>query len=129
MSNYNEIRVGLGAAMQRYEAGLNIYYHVPRTLVPPAAIIEPNSNRSIDYTQAYSSGLADWHFVVTLVIGLVDEEASQRIAGDLISPGSSLLETLNNSSRFAKVTQGSVAEATFGKGLYTCARLSVLVKA
>lgn len=131
MSNYNDVRSALGAAVQSYQPNLNVYYYVPRTIVPPAAIIQPVPHRTINYVQAYGSELAKWRFTVMIVIGLVDEESAQEQAGDLISPGSALIRALNTrlASGYAQVTEGGLAEMMFDTGLYTYAELSVVVTA
>lgn len=130
MTDYNAIRSALGDAVQIYKPDMNVYPYIPRTLVPPAAIVKPRSGRTIDYLQAQSSGLARWNFIVLLVIGLVDEEAAQKLAGELISPGSQLIQCLQNATLpngFVTVTDGSVSEMMFGQSLYTYAELSVVV--
>ena len=134
MSNYNDVRTALGAAIQQFQPGLNVYYYVPQSLVPPAAIVKPQSQnvRTIEYLQTQSSGLAKWHFQVLLVIGQLDEQAAQEQAGELISPGSPLLRALNNvrlSTGFSQVTEGGISSMMFDQGLYTYAQLTVVVTA
>lgn len=130
MSGYNEVRDALGAAILTYKSTMNVFNHVPRTLVPPAAIIQPRPNRTIDYVQALSSGLAKWNFTVLLIIGLVNEQSAQDEAGDLISPGSPLIAALQSAplpNGFAHVTDGAISEMSVGQSLYTYAQLSVVV--
>lgn len=135
MSSYNEVRRALGAAMLSFQPDLNVYYYVPRTLIPPCAIIKPQPQQTINYLQAQSSLSARWLFHIMMVIGLVEEEAAQDLAGDLIAPGSPLLRALNRrlDTGYAQVTDAAISEAMFGEpprqGLYTFARLSVLVNA
>lgn len=131
MSNYNTIRAAVGAAVQVSQPGVNVYYFVPRTLVPPAAIVQPNPSRTISYLKTQSSRAAEWYFNVMLVIGQIDEQAAQEQTGDLISPGSPLLRSLNGKieTGYAQVTDGAISEMTFGTSLYTYARLSVTVVA
>lgn len=130
MTGYNDIRTALGSAIQAYQPDLNVFYYVPRSLVPPAAIVQPLPHRTVEYLQAQSSYLARWNFNVMLVIGLVDEQAAQDQAGDLISPGSPLITALNNTpldNGYVVVTEGSVSEMTVSNGLYTYAHLQVAV--
>lgn len=129
MSAYNDIRTALGNACQSYESELNVFHYVPRTIIPPAAIIRPAPHRTISYLQTQSSFLAEWHFSVLIVIGEVSEEDAQDRAGVLISPGSALIRTLNECLTYVQVTDGAVSEMSFGQGLYTYAQLSVVVKA
>lgn len=137
MTNYNDIRKNLGAATAEWlgsvgvnQPALNVFNYVPRTLIPPSAIIQPVAHRTIDYLQAAGrSGLAQWHFHVLLVVGLVDEEAAQELTGDIISPGSPLIYALQDCMRYVQVTDGAVSEMMFGQSLYTYARLNVLVRA
>lgn len=134
MTNYNTIRVALGTAIGAYQSELSVYYYVPRTLVPPAAIVQPKPHRTISYMRAQSSGLAEWNFNVLLVVGLVNEQSAQDQVGELVSPGSPLIRALQNAqlpNGFVQVTDGSISEMTFeghhGQGLYTYAQLSVVV--
>lgn len=132
MTNYNTVRSAIGAAVQAYSSDLNVYYYVPRTLVPPAVIVQPNPTHTISYLQAQSSILAEWNFHVLLVIGLLDETAAQEQAGELVSPGSPLVAALDNISLpngFSKVTEGAISEMQFGNGLHTYVQLSVVVTA
>jgi hypothetical protein len=74
--------------------------------------------------------MAEWHFSVMLVVGLVDEQRAQEQVGDLISPDSPLIVALHNAplpNGYSQVLDGSVSEMTFGQGLYTYAQLSVTV--
>lgn len=136
MSNYNDIREALGAAVQSFAPDMNVYYYVPRSLIPPAAIVQPSPSRTIDYLQAQSSYLAEWHFNIILVIGLVDEQAAQEQAGDMISPGSTLIQALNNTQLpgpgYVVVTDSLISEMAVsnqGAALYTYAQLMVTVYA
>lgn len=133
MVNYNEVRALLGEAIGAYSPALalNTYSYVPRSLTPPAVILQPAPRRTIDYLEANQSRAAKWRFNVMIVVGQVDEEAAQEQAGDLISPGSGLLCALNAriGSGFSQVTDGSIAQMQFDQGLYTYAELSVVVMA
>lgn len=130
MSNYNDIRTALGAAVQAYQPDLNVYYYVPRSLIPPSAIVTPKPHQTIEYLQAQSSSLAEWHFNILIVIGQVDEQAAQDQAGDIISPGSTLIQALQNAqlpNGYVQVVDGSISEMQFGGGVYTYAQLSLNV--
>jgi hypothetical protein len=134
---YNEIRTSLGASTAQWlgtigvsQPAMNVFNYVPRTIIPPAAIIQPVAQRTIDYMNVLGrGGLADWYFHVLIVVGLVDEEAAQQLTGQIISPGSPLINALQDSMRFVQVTSGSIAEMMFGNALYTYARLNLTVKA
>lgn len=131
MSNYNDVRLALGASIQDYQPDLNVYYYSPQTLVPPAAIVQPRAHQTIDYLQAQSSGFANWYFNVLLVVGLVDEEAAQAQVGELVSPRSPLIRALQNTkltTGYVTVTNGGVSSMMFAKGLYAYADLSVVVR-
>ena len=133
--DYNDVRTALGVAVQQYQPGLNVYYYVPKSLVPPAAIIKPQSQnvRTIDYIQGGGGSLlAKWFFNVLIVIGQPYEEASQEQAGALISPGSSLIASLKAvqlGRGYAEVTQGGISEMAFDQGSFTYAQLTVTVTA
>ena len=130
--NYNEITAGLGAALQSYAPGINIYPDVLRTIVPPAAIVQPMPRNTVEYDRAQGSSLAMWHFEVLFIVGQVDEVSAQRQAGDLISPGSALINAINRATfgrGYAHVTAGSVSQMQSGQTLYTNAQLSVDVLA
>lgn len=129
MSVYNDVREALGSAIQAFQPDVNIYYYVPRSITPPAAIIQPNPNQTINYLETQSSRSALWYFNVMLVLGLVDEEAAQQMMGEMVSPGSALLCALDTriANGYSKVTSAAVSERTFDNALYTYARLSVTV--
>lgn len=126
--SYNDVRRALGAAAKVYEPDINVYYYTPRTLTPPAVIVQP-AHRTISYLQAQSSRLAQWNFIVLVIIGQVDEIAAQEQAGELISPGSPLIQAFNDVklNGYVQVTEGSIAEVTIGGGVYTHVQLSVTV--
>jgi hypothetical protein len=131
--NYNEVRAALGEAIAVYSPALalNTYSYVPRSITPPAVILQPVPRRTIDYLEANRSRSAKWRFNVIIVVGQVDEEAAQQQAGDMISPGSSLLNALNTrmGTGYAQVTDGGISQMQFDQGLYTYAELSVVVLA
>lgn len=132
MTSYDEVRSALSTAVRTYQPDLNVYYATPRTLVPPAAIVKPQSHKTVSYLQAQSSGLAKWHFHVLLIIGLVNEQAAQKQAGDLISPYSPLIQALRKTqlpNGYATVVDAGLSEMTFSNGLYTYAQISVDVTA
>jgi hypothetical protein len=135
VTSYTDVRVALGAAVATFLPNLNVYYYVPKTLVPPAAIVQPRTrDTTINYMQVHGGGgLAKWSFNVMFVIGQPDEEAAQEEAGRLISPGSPLIRAVQNiklpSGGFAQVTTGGIAEMAFNQGLYTSAQLSVDITA
>jgi hypothetical protein len=129
---YEEVTAILGNAVQSSGLVMNVYYYVPRSVVPPSAIIKPQAHRTIDYMQTQGEcGLAKWYFLVMLVIGQVDEQAAQEEAGVLVSPRSSLIRALTGikfpTSGYVQVTEGAVSEMMFADGLYTYAQLSVTV--
>lgn len=136
VSNYNDVRDALGVQLKSFQSGLTIHHFVPRSITPPAAIVQANPTRTIDYLQAQSSRSADWHFGIMIVVGLVNEKVAQKRVGDLISPGSELLRALNTriANGYAQVTNASIQEAMFEtlagrQALHTYARLSVIVSA
>lgn len=132
MSKYNDVRTAVGDAITAYQPLVNVYHYVPKSLTPPAAIVQPVANRTIEYLQAQSSVLAKWNFNVLLVIGQVDEQAAQDMAGELISPGSDLIQSLTSikfTSGYSQVTEAAISEMAFGNGLYTYARLVVSITA
>lgn len=134
MANYNDVRAALGAAINVYSPALalNTYSYVPRSIVPPAAIVQPAPHRTIDYTQVEGRGtFALWRFSVMIVVGQVDEEVAQTQAGDLITPGSPLIRAIQDLklNGYAQVLEGGIAQMMFDQGLYTYAELTVVVKA
>lgn len=133
MANYNDVRALLGAAIGVYNPALltNTYSYVPRSLVPPATILQPAPHRTIDYTQVEGRGnFALWRFNVMIVVGQVDEEAAQIEAGDIITPGSTLIRAIQDikGNGYAQVLEGGISQMMFDQGLYTYAELSVIVK-
>lgn len=134
MANYNDVRAALGQAIAVFNPALalNTYSYVPRSIVPPAAIVQPAPHRTIDYTQAEGrSTFALWRFNIMIVIGQVEEEAAQTQAGDLITPGSALIRAIQDLkfNGYAQVLEGGISQMMFDQGLYTYAELNVVVKA
>lgn len=138
MSRYNDIRYALAASV---EASLpfpvNVYPYMPKTMIPPAAMVYPNT-RTINYLQMLSSTSAEWHFTVLIVLGEIDEEAAQNLVGELVSPDSQVIAAICNTTipgGYAVVTDASVSErqvpgaSANGAALYTHAELHVMVKA
>lgn len=134
MANYNDIRAALGNAINVFDPSLalNTYSYVPRSIVPPAAIVQPAPHRTIDYTQVEGRGsFALWRFNIMIVVGQVDEEVAQTQAGNLITPGSPLIAAIQNIklNGYAQVLEGGISQMMFDQGLYTYAELTVIVKA
>lgn len=133
MADYNEIKKTLGDALRQFQDDLNVSDYFPKSVVPPAAVIQP-AVPTISYIQARNSPTAQWRFSVMLIVGQVNEEAAQLRIGEFISPGSPLIEALNaigEDSGFlrVKVTDASVSEVQVGTTNYAYARLSVVVDA
>jgi hypothetical protein len=135
MPNYNEVRESLVQAIKSFQPNLIVYSYVPRTGIPPLAILQPSPQRTIDYLEAQSSRSAKWRFTCIIAVGLVDSDAAQKRVGDLITPGSELLKVLNGrvAQGYSQVTDGAIVETMMGvapkQGLYTCARLNIVVLA
>jgi hypothetical protein len=134
VANYNDVRAALGAAISVYNPALalNTYSYVPRSIVPPAVILQPTPHRTIDYTQVEGRGtFALWRFNIMVVVGQVDEEVAQEQAGDLITPGSDFIRAIQDIklNGYAQVLEGGIAQMMFDQGLYTYAELNVQVKA
>lgn len=134
MADYDSVRIALGDALRaNYRADLNIFDTQPRSLVPPAAIVKPRPHRTIKYNKALGgSDFAEWQFLVLIIIGLVDDVASQRMAGALISPGSPAIRALNTRilNGYAHVVDSGTNQMMIeDSGLYTYAELSVDVLA
>ena len=133
MTNYEEVRTAIDDAVHVYRKELNIYRYIPRTLVPPCAVIKPRGNRTIDYMKMQGrSTLADWYFTVMIIIGRIDERAAQKQAGEMISPGSQLircLQAMKLPTGFCQVTEGAVNDLMFGQALYTYAELQLKITA
>lgn len=112
----------------------NVYPMEPRTLIPPAAIVKPAPHNTIDYEQAYSSSQARWLWLIMIVVGQVNDEAAQNQVGELLSPNSDLIQSINNcdfgqGAGWAKVMRGNAAQLNFKGALYSYAELSVRVTA
>ena len=137
MSDYDTVRQAIGAALKSYESELNVYYHMPRTFVPPAAIVKPRAHRTTEFELQMGGGTyAHYHFIVQFIIGLVDETAAQDQAGQLVSPNSPLIWALQDAvipSGFVQVTDAAVSEMMVntdnGSALYTYAEIALKVDA
>jgi len=131
MANYNELKSTLGDALRQFSDDINVFDFFPKSVVPPAAVIQP-AVPTVNFIQAEQSRTAEWRFTVMLIVGQVNEEAAQTKIGDLISPGSDLIEALNavgEDTGFlrVKVTDASISEVQVGTTTYAYARLSVNV--
>ena len=131
MANYNDLKRTLGDALRQFSDEINVFDFFPKSVVPPAAVIQP-AVPTVNFIQAEQSRTAEWRFTVMLIVGQVNEEAAQTKIGDLISPGSDLIEALNvvgEDTGFlrVKVTDASVSEVQVGTTTYAYARLSVNV--
>lgn len=137
MSDFDTVRIALGKSLQSYKSDLNVYDHMPRTFVPPAAIVKPRSHRMTTYERAMGGGTyAQYHFIVQFIIGLVNENAAQDEAGQLISPNSPLIWALQDTvipNGFVNITDGAVSEMMVttdtGTALYTYAEIALTVDA
>jgi hypothetical protein len=134
VANYNVVRKLLGDALNVYMPSLamNTYSYVPRSIIPPAAIVQPAPHRTIDYTQVEGRGnFALWRFNIMIVVGQIDEEVAQAQAGDIITPGSPLIRAIQDikTNGYAQVLDGGISSMMFDQGLYAYAELSVIVKA
>lgn len=133
MTSYSEVRDTLGKAIQRVLPDMNVHHYVPRSLVPPAAIVRPTPNSTINYEQQYSSFQADWMWTLMLVVGQVDDEWAQDQIGALITPDSDLIQAINavtfTTSGWARVQRGNTSQMNFGNALYSYAELTVRVTA
>lgn len=134
MTTFSEVRGELGRAIAKALPECNVYPIEPRSLVPPAAIVKPAPHNTIDYEQMYSSSQADWMWIVMIVVGQVNDEAAQDQIGDLLSPGSDLINAINDADfgagrGWARVQRGNASQMNFGKALYSFAELTVRVTA
>lgn len=137
MSNYDAVRAAIAASLQSYKSDLNVYDHMPRTFVPPAAIVKPRAHRTTTYERAMGGGTyAQYHFIVQFIVGLVDENAAQDQAGQLISPNSPLIWALQDAvipNGFVNITDGAVSEMMVttdtGAALYTYAEIALTIDA
>lgn len=136
MTSFIDVRNTLGRAVTRVLPKHNVYGYVPRSIIPPAAIVAPVPNNTIDYEQQYNSTQADWMWTVKIIVGQVDDEAAQDMVGELLSPGSDLIRAIEASefgdvpgAGWARVQRGGVSQMMFGKALYTYAELTVRVTA
>lgn len=135
MADFDTIQTAIGDALRRrYKADLNIFDEPPRSFIPPAAIVRPRPHRTVmNYQMAHGrSSLAKWQFDVLVLIGLVDDEASMRMAKSLISPGSPLIKALNCRmlNGFSQVVDSGTNQMMIeDKGLYTYAEVGVQVLA
>jgi hypothetical protein len=137
VTGFVEVRDTLGGAIKRVLPDMNVYNHVPRSLVPPAAIVRPTPNSSIDYEQMYSSSQADWMWTLMLVIGQIDDEWAQDQMGELITPRGDMIRAINDvvfvdpnsgsQTGWAKALRGGISQMNFGKALYSYAEITVRV--
>jgi len=135
MANENDLRKILGDTMKTlFSNEINVSDFFPKSPPPsPSLVVQPGTPVG-DPIQAMNSTTAKWQFVVMLLVSQVNEESAQIKIGDMISPGSTLVEAINNigdDSGFlrAKVTNMSISEVQYATTMYAYGRLSVEVTA
>lgn len=135
MANENDLRKALGDAMRELFADeINVSDFFPKSPPPsPSLVIQPGTPVG-DPIQAMNSTTAEWQFIVMLLVSQINEESAQLRIGDLISPGSPLIEALNSigeDSGFlrVKVTGMSISEVQYATTMYAYGRLAVKVTA
>lgn len=118
---------------------LTCYWYDADEVEAPAVIVMPD-RPFVDYQQAFRSRLAEWRFVLTLLVQRVDEEAAQEALDDYVDPhgpfvarlretdvGDSLTEL---SQDFVTVTAGTnYAEHSRSGTAYLTAQIKVVVRA
>ena len=135
MANENDLRKTIGDAMRDlFSDEINVSDFFPKSPPPsPSLVIQPGTPVG-DPIQAMNSSTARWQFIVMLLVSQVNEESAQLKIGDMISPGSTLVEAINNigdDSGFlrAKVTNMSISEVQYATTMYAYGRLTVEVYA
>jgi hypothetical protein len=117
----------------KYNSDFNIYDRIPRSLIPPAVILKPRPHRSVLYPRAQSSPFAEWHWILQVIVGQVDDQTAQDQVGAMISPGSELIRALEDAKvarGFVQVVDGAMSEMMVDQvSLYVHAELSIYVKA
>ena len=103
------------AARLRTIAGLNAYPYAPGTLAPPAAVVQ--LPREIDFDLVYGRGADTLTFPVMVLVGAVDERASQSNLSRYLDPATGLKSVLDGDLGGA-VQDATVQRAT-GVGSYT----------
>jgi hypothetical protein len=61
------------------------YAHLPDLVEVPAYYVEPD-RQFIDYEQAFMSGMADHHLLITVLVDKIDEEQAQRDLEPYLDP-------------------------------------------
>lgn len=118
---------------------LTPYWFEPDEINAPAYFIMPDSP-FIDYQQAYSSGYAEWRFVVTIVVDRIDEELSQGILDMYVDPEGPVVATLRKTgltdalatltNDFVDVTTATnYGEYTRGRTKFLIAQIKLVVRA
>lgn len=133
MADFFEVRKALYGACLSYRSDFNIYDRTQRSLIPPAVILKPRPHRSILYPRAQNSPFAEWHWILQIVTGQIDDQSAQDQVGAMISPDSELIRKLEDAQvgrGFVQVIDGAMSEMMVeDAGLYVHAELSIYVKA
>jgi hypothetical protein len=135
MANENEIRQALADAIRTVLSDeINVCDFFPKSPPPSPSLVIQRAVPTADLVQAMNSPTAAWRFVVMLLVSQVNEEAAQLKIGDLISPGSPIIEALNavgEDTGFmrVKVTDVSESEVQYATTMYAYGRFSVNVLA
>ena len=112
--------------------GLRTAAEVPDNPSPPIAIVNLDS---VTYDQAYASGMTNYNFTVTVVVGRSAEREAQRKLDGYITPGANSVKNAVESDKTLGgyaydcrvVSLNSVGSLTISDTTYLAADFSVTV--
>ncbi len=117
---------------------LTFYSFEPVDLQSPAVFVIPDQP-FVDFQQAYRSGLAEWRFVLTLLVDRIDDEYSQTLLDDFVDPNGRVVARVREqvgdelsklTNDFVDVTTGTnYGEYVRGRSKYLIAQIKLTVKA
>lgn len=117
----------IAAACKTCQPGLNVLEALPKSVIPPAVVINPDRPTG-DPMQTLGM-LTEWRLRVMILVGQVSDQSARQRTGALIEPLISAIESADYEGGYAIVTKWHIGETKIGSALYTYAQLSVTAKA
>lgn len=110
----------------------NVDDDFPKSIVPPAIVLKADDQNAVDYHTGFSSASGRLRLILMLFAGQVNERPAEDIIRELISPGSDLIQALENVTfdgfGWVRVDKAGKGETALGGGRAKMARLALTVQ-
>ena len=110
----------------------NIDDDFPKSIVPPAIVLKADDQNAVDYHVAFSSTSGRLRLILMLFAGQVNERSAEDVIRELISPGSDLIQALEDITfdgyGWVRVEKAGKGETALGSGRAKMARLALTIQ-